>query len=90
MDDIDDVIGLLNYSNRQKEKVKAQQSFNQATMLSQPTIEEQKEIADRKLNIEKLMEELETMKAKKQELLERNIRLKENQERPQRDYSSEV
>lgn len=65
MDDIDDVIGLLNYSNRQKEKVKAQQSFNQATMLSQPTIEEQKEIADRKLNIEKLMEELETMKAKK-------------------------
>ena len=59
-------------------------------MLSQPTIEEQKEIADRKLNIEKLMEELETMKAKKQELLERNIRLKENQERPQRDYSSEV
>ena len=90
MDDIDDVIGLLNYSNRQKEKVKAQQTFNQATMLSQPTIEEQKEIADRKLNIEKLMEELETMKAKKQELLERNIRLKENQERPQRDYSSEV
>ena len=90
MDDIDDVIGLLNYSNRQKEKVKAQQSLNQATMLSQPTIEEQKEIADRKLNIEKLMEELETMKAKKQELLERNIRLKENQERPQRDYSSEV
>ena len=90
MDDIDDVIGLLNYSNRQKEKVKAQESLNQATMLSQATIEEQKEIADRKLNIEKLMEELETMKAKKQELLEINIRLKENQERPQRDYSNEV
>jgi hypothetical protein len=36
------------------------------------------------------MEELEAMKAKKNELLERNNRLKENQERPQRDYSNEV
>ena len=36
------------------------------------------------------MEELETMKAKKQELLERNNRLKENQDKPQRDYSNSV
>ena len=42
------------------------------------TAEEAKEIADRKLNIERMMEELEAMKAKKQALIERNNRLKEN------------
>ena len=37
-----------------------------------------------------MMEELEAMKAKKQELLERNNRLKENQERPVREYSNSI
>ena len=36
------------------------------------------------------MEELEAMKAKKQELLERNNRLKENQDKPVREYSNSV
>ena len=49
-----------------------------------------KEIADRKLNIERMMEELETMKAKKEALINRNNRLKENQEKPQRDYSNSI
>ena len=40
--------------------------------------EEAKEIADRKLNIERMMEELETMKQRKAALIERNNRLKEN------------
>lgn len=52
--------------------------------------EDAKEISDRKLNIERMMEELEAMKAKKQELIERNNRLKENQEKPAREYSSSV
>ena len=91
MDDLDDVIGLLN-SNRQN-KAKAA-SFIPAPKndlnVKQQSTEEQKEISDRKLNIERMMEELEAMKAKKQELLERNNRLKENQDRPMRDYSNSV
>ena len=71
MDDLDDVIGLLN-SNKQS---KAKANFVPApvtaanTMAVPSTPEEKKEIADRKLNIERMMEELEAMKAKKQELL---------------------
>ena len=42
------------------------------------TTQEAKEIADRKLNIEKMMEELDAMKAKKQALIARNSRLIEN------------
>ena len=38
----------------------------------------EEEIADRKLNIERMMEELEAMKRKKAQLIERNNRLKEN------------
>ena len=36
------------------------------------------------------MEELEAMKKKKQQLLERNQRFQENQEKPQRDYSNSI
>ena len=73
MDDLDDVIGLLN-SNRPNQKAKAQfmpapDTFlpgqSAPTQKSAATTEEQKEIADRKLNIEKMMEELEAMKKKK-------------------------
>ena len=39
-------------------------------------------------NIEKMMGELEALKRKKQELIERNNHLKEIQDRPQRDYSN--
>ena len=38
----------------------------------------EEEVADRKLNIERMMEELEAMKRKKAQLIERNNRLKEN------------
>lgn len=64
MDEIDDVIGLLN-SNRQQNKAKAQDMQTSDAGASKPSAEEEKEISDRKLNIEKLMEELEAMKAKK-------------------------
>ena len=57
MDDLDDVIGLLN-SNRQQ-KVKA------STISEQVQVDEEKEISNRKLNIEKMMEELEAMKTRK-------------------------
>ena len=38
---------------------------------------EVKDISERKLNIEKMMEELDAMNKRKQELIERNNRLKE-------------
>ena len=68
MDELDDVIGLLN-SNKQK-KAKAANPFQpspQTAYSGQPSdkVEDQKEIADRRLNIERLMEEIETMKTKK-------------------------
>ena len=77
MDDLDDVIGLLN-SNKplQQEKQKLQAAGHRTE--SAASLAELQEISERKLNIERMMEELEAMKAKKQELLERNNRLKEN------------
>ena len=70
MDELDDVIGLLNSNKQRKEKAAnpfLPSSSPQTAYSSQPMdkAEDQKEIADRRLNIERLMEELETMKAKK-------------------------
>ena len=70
MDDLDDVIGLLNSNRQQKAKANfvPAPTVNQnvpAAAKQQVSAEEQKEIANRKLNIERMMEELEAMKAKK-------------------------
>ena len=65
MDDLDDVIGLLNSNRQNKAKAASFVPAPAASQAKSETVEEQKEISDRKLNIERMMEELEAMKAKK-------------------------
>mgnify|MGYP001626963488 CR=1 FL=1 len=67
MDDLDDVIGLLN-SNRNQKTNNASEQLSVIQILNTAENEpaELKEIADRKLNIEIMMEELEAMQKKKQ------------------------
>ena len=65
MDDLDDVIGLLNSNKGQKAKAAFMPAPQIGTSNQPVSVEEVSEIADRKLNIEKMMEELDALKVKK-------------------------
>ena len=56
MDDLDDVIGLLNSNRNQKANASELSVIEMLNSSEKPA--ETKEVADRKLNIEKMMEEL--------------------------------
>ena len=90
MDELDDIIGLLN-SNKRKENPKTDGIEDTIIDDNKPeTKEPQQSVADRQLNIERMMNELEAMKRKKVELEQKNNALKESQLKPQRDYSNSV
>ena len=65
MDDIDDVIGILNSNKAQKVKASFMPAPQTDTNKQLASAEDINEIADRKLNIERLMEELDSLKVKK-------------------------
>ena len=90
MDELDDIIGLLN-SKKKSEKVKTDDlQDNIVDDNKAPKEERESSVADRQLNIERMMNELEAMKKKKAELELKNNALKESQLRPQRDYSNSI
>ena len=89
-DDLDDIIGILNSTKTHKGKAsdipsstkKVISNLKQNSSEYQTTDDNSLTNEQRIQNIERMMEELELMKKKKQELVERNNRLKEIQERP--------
>ena len=90
MDELDDIIGLLN-SKKKSDKVKTDDLQDNIVDDNKPLKEEREgSVADRQLNIERMMNELEAMKKKKAELELKNNALKESQLRPQRDYSNSI
>lgn len=84
MNELDDVIGLLNSGEKPQTSATSQLAVSQ-----QETETDSKTDEQRLQNIEQMMAELQLLQKKKQELMDRNSRLKENQERPTREYSTD-